>query len=175
LDHLLELAQWTDSFKEQRLQKIDDTATVTRPLVSKLLEKQPWKRPRSIDDVLAMSFNEMDAIELNVQQTVAQMHQTLTVPELMSAWWQREAFLTSEVRTGVTQIMTRIYGLKWKTCRDHELGIYCLGGNCNRSLGIVPKQPFGANIARVSGVKEARLSNTEFSPDRHLARYNSFT
>jgi hypothetical protein len=66
--HLLELALWTDAFKEQRLQKIEDTAT--RTLVSKLLEKQPWKRPRSIDDVLAMPFNEMDVIKLKLQQTV---------------------------------------------------------------------------------------------------------
>jgi serine/threonine protein kinase len=68
--HLLELALWTDAFKEERLQKIDDTAT--RELVSKLLEKDPWKRPRSIDDVLAMSFNEMDVIKLKLQQTVLQ-------------------------------------------------------------------------------------------------------
>ncbi len=67
--HLLELAQWTDAFKEDRLQKIEDTAT--RMLVSKLLEKQPWKRPRSIDDVLAMPLNEMDVIKLKLQQTVA--------------------------------------------------------------------------------------------------------
>jgi len=67
--HLLELALWTDAFKEERLQKIDDTAT--RSLVSKMLEKDPWKRP-SIDDVLAMPFNEMDVIKLKLQQTVLQ-------------------------------------------------------------------------------------------------------
>ena len=66
--HLLEHALWTDAFKEERLQKIDDTAT--RSLVSKLLEKDPWKRPRSIGDVLAMPFNEMDVIKLKLQQTV---------------------------------------------------------------------------------------------------------
>ena len=65
---MLELALWTDAFKEERLQKIDDTAT--RLLVSKLLEKDPWKRPRSIGDVLAMPFNEMDVIKLKLQQTV---------------------------------------------------------------------------------------------------------
>ena len=64
----LELALWTDAFKEERLQRIDDTAT--RSLVSKLLEKDPWKRPRSIGDVLAMPFNEMDVIKLKLQQTV---------------------------------------------------------------------------------------------------------
>jgi serine/threonine protein kinase len=67
-DYLIELARWTDEFKHQRLQNIEDTAT--RTLVSKLLEKQPWKRPRSIDDVLAMPFNEMDVIKLKLQQTV---------------------------------------------------------------------------------------------------------
>jgi serine/threonine protein kinase len=66
--HLLELALWTDAFKEERLQKIEDTAT--RTLVSKLLEKDPWKRPRSIDDVLAIPFNEMDVIKLHLQQMV---------------------------------------------------------------------------------------------------------
>ncbi len=65
--HLLDLAIWTDALKKQRLQNIDDTAT--RELVSKLLEKQPWKRP-SIDEVLAMPFNEMDVIKLKLQQTV---------------------------------------------------------------------------------------------------------
>jgi hypothetical protein len=40
--------------------------------VSRLLEKEPWKRPRSIDDVLAMPFNEMDVIKLKLQQTVLQ-------------------------------------------------------------------------------------------------------
>jgi serine/threonine protein kinase len=64
----LKLALWTDAFKQQRLQKIDDTAT--RVLVSKLLEKEPWKRPRCISDVLAMPFNEMDVIKLKLQQTV---------------------------------------------------------------------------------------------------------
>jgi hypothetical protein len=67
-DYIIELARWTDEFKHQRLQNIEDTAT--RTLVSKLLEKQPWKRPRSIDDVLAMPFNEMDVIKLKLQQTV---------------------------------------------------------------------------------------------------------
>ena len=66
--HLLELALWTDAFKQERLQKIDDTAT--RELVSKLLEKEPWKRPRSIDDVLSMPFHERDVIALKLQQMV---------------------------------------------------------------------------------------------------------
>jgi hypothetical protein len=35
--NFLDLALWTDAFKQERLQKIDDTAT--RELVSKLLEK----------------------------------------------------------------------------------------------------------------------------------------
>jgi hypothetical protein len=65
--HLMELALWTDQFKQQRLQNIDDTAT--RLLVSKLLEKEPWKRP-SIDEVLAMPFNEMDVIKMKLQQMV---------------------------------------------------------------------------------------------------------
>jgi hypothetical protein len=65
--NLVDLARWTDEVKQQRLQNIDDTAT--RSLVSKLLEKDPWKRP-SIDDVLAMPFNEMDVIKLKLQQTV---------------------------------------------------------------------------------------------------------
>ncbi len=66
--YMLELALWTDAFKQERLQKIDDTAT--RELVSKLLEKEPWKRPRSIDDVLALPFNEADVIKLKLQETV---------------------------------------------------------------------------------------------------------
>jgi serine/threonine protein kinase len=67
-DHLIELALWTDEFKQRRLQNIDDTAT--RLLVSKLLEKEPWKRP-GINDVLAMPFNEIDVIKLKLQQTVS--------------------------------------------------------------------------------------------------------
>jgi len=66
--HLLELAMWTDAFKEERLQKIDDTAT--RLLVSKLLEKHPWKRPRCIDEVLAMPFHEIDVIKQKLQQMI---------------------------------------------------------------------------------------------------------
>jgi hypothetical protein len=66
--YMLELALWTDAFKQERLQKIDDTAT--RELVSKLLEKEPWKRPRSIDDVLSMPFHERDVIALKLQQMV---------------------------------------------------------------------------------------------------------
>ncbi len=66
---LFELARWTNEFKRQRLQNINDTAT--RLLVSKLLEKEPWKRPMCIDDVLAMPFNEIDVIKLKLQQTVS--------------------------------------------------------------------------------------------------------
>jgi len=66
--YMLELVLWTDAFKQERLQKIDDTAT--RELVSKLLEKEPWKRPRSIDDVLSMPFHERDVIALKLQQMV---------------------------------------------------------------------------------------------------------
>jgi serine/threonine protein kinase len=65
---LMELALWTDDCKQERLQRIDDTAT--RELVSKLLAKEPWKRPRSIDDVLALPFNEADVIKLKLQETV---------------------------------------------------------------------------------------------------------
>jgi serine/threonine protein kinase len=68
--HLLELAQWTEDIKEMRLQSIDDT--VTRALISKLLEKHPWKRPRSIDDVLLVPFNEIDVIRLKLEQAVPQ-------------------------------------------------------------------------------------------------------
>ena len=64
--HLLELAQWTDSFKQERLLKIDDTAT--RLLVSKLLEKQPWMRPGSINEVLNLPFDEADVIRRNLGQ-----------------------------------------------------------------------------------------------------------
>ncbi len=65
--HLMELALWTDQFKQQRLQNVEDTAT--RLLVSKLLEKDPRKRP-SIDEILAMPFNEMDVVKLKLQQMV---------------------------------------------------------------------------------------------------------
>jgi serine/threonine protein kinase len=68
--HLLELAQWTDDIKEMRLQNIDDT--ITRALISKLLEKHPWKRPRSVEDVLHIPFNEMDIIRLKLEQLAPQ-------------------------------------------------------------------------------------------------------
>jgi hypothetical protein len=67
-EDLGELALWTDADKMQRLKNIDDTAT--RELVSKLLSKEPWKRPRSIDDVLSMPFHERDVIALKLQQMV---------------------------------------------------------------------------------------------------------
>jgi len=66
--HLLELALWTDGLKMQRLQKIEDTAT--RALVSNLLEKDPWKRPRCIHDVLSMPFDETDIVRLKLQYLV---------------------------------------------------------------------------------------------------------
>jgi serine/threonine protein kinase len=69
-NNFLDLALWTDAFKQERLQRIEDTAT--RQLVSRLLAKEPWKRPRSIDDVLSIPFNEMDIIKLKLQQTVPQ-------------------------------------------------------------------------------------------------------
>jgi hypothetical protein len=68
--HLLQLALWTDAFKRERLERIDDTAT--RLLVSKLLEKDPRKRPLCIDEVLAMPFHEMDVINRKLQQMVPQ-------------------------------------------------------------------------------------------------------
>jgi serine/threonine protein kinase len=68
--HHLELAQWTDDVKETRLQSIGDTAT--RAVISKLLEKLPWKRPCRIDDLLLMPFNEMDVIRLKLEQAVSQ-------------------------------------------------------------------------------------------------------
>ena len=64
----MELALWTDAIKQECLRKIDDTAT--RELVSTLLAKEPWKRPRSINDVLALPFNEADVIKLKLQETV---------------------------------------------------------------------------------------------------------
>jgi serine/threonine protein kinase len=67
-DHLLQAAHWDPKFKDERLQKIDDTAT--RSLVSQLLQKDPRDRPFSIDHVLAMPFNEMDAIKLKLEQMV---------------------------------------------------------------------------------------------------------
>ena len=66
--HLLELAMWRDAFKEERLQKLDDTAT--RELVSKMLEKDPWKRPCCIDEVLAMPFHEIDVVKQKLRQVV---------------------------------------------------------------------------------------------------------
>jgi serine/threonine protein kinase len=66
--NFFDLALWTDAFKQERLQRIDDTAT--RSLVSKLLAKEPWKRPRSIDDLIALPFNEADVIKLKLQETV---------------------------------------------------------------------------------------------------------
>ena len=66
--HLLDLALWTDELKNRRLQSIGDTAT--RKLVAKLLEKEPKNRPCSVDEVLAMPFNESDVIKLKLQDTV---------------------------------------------------------------------------------------------------------
>jgi serine/threonine protein kinase len=67
--HLMQLALWTCKFKNDRLQKIDDTAT--RTLVSRLLQKDPRMRPCSIADVLAMPFNEMDVIKMKLEQMIA--------------------------------------------------------------------------------------------------------
>jgi serine/threonine protein kinase len=66
--HLLKLALWTDGLKMQRLQKIEDT--VTRGLVSNLLEKDPWKRPRCILDVLSMPFDETDFVRLKLEHLI---------------------------------------------------------------------------------------------------------
>jgi hypothetical protein len=66
--HLLKLALWTDGLKTQRLQKIEDTAT--RALVSNLLEKDPWRRPRCIQDVLSMPFDEADVVRLQLKHLV---------------------------------------------------------------------------------------------------------
>ena len=62
--HLLKLALWTDGLKMQRLQIIEDTAT--RALVSNLLEKDPWRRPCCIQDVLSMPFDEADVVRLQL-------------------------------------------------------------------------------------------------------------
>ncbi len=72
--HLIELARWSDEFKQQRLQNIEDTATrlLVSKLLDKLLEKEPWKRPTCIDDVLTMPFNELDVVKSKQQQTVRQ-------------------------------------------------------------------------------------------------------
>jgi hypothetical protein len=66
--HMLKLALWTDGLKMQRLQKIEDT--VTRALVSNLLEKDAWKRPRCILDVLSMPFDETDVVKLKLEHLV---------------------------------------------------------------------------------------------------------
>ena len=66
--HLVQLAEWTPKFKDERLQKIDDTAT--RTLVAQLLQRDPRMRPASIDDVLALPFNEMDVIKMKLEQMV---------------------------------------------------------------------------------------------------------
>jgi len=66
--HLMQLAEWTPKFKDERLQKIDDTAT--RKLVAQLLQRDPRMRPASIDAVLTIPFNEMDIIKLKLEQMV---------------------------------------------------------------------------------------------------------
>ena len=66
-DLLFDLAMWNDELKHRRLQIISDT--VTRALISKLLEKDPSKRPHSIAEVLEMPFNEMDVIKMKLQTT----------------------------------------------------------------------------------------------------------
>jgi hypothetical protein len=68
LDELPILAEWTDDIKSKRLQKIEDTAT--REFLSKMLEKDPLKRPRSINDLLTLPFHELDVIKLKLQQTI---------------------------------------------------------------------------------------------------------
>jgi serine/threonine protein kinase len=67
-DHLLQAAHWAPKFKDERLQKIDDTAT--RLLVSRLLQKDPRDRPFSINHVLAMPFNEMDVIKMKLEEQI---------------------------------------------------------------------------------------------------------
>jgi serine/threonine protein kinase len=71
-EHLLKLALWTDAFKQERLQRIDDIAT--RALLSKLLEKEPWNRPRCIEDVIKMPFSESDIIESKLKEHACIAH-----------------------------------------------------------------------------------------------------
>ena len=67
-DHLLQAAHWATKFKDERLQKIDDTTT--RLLISRLLQKDPRDRPFSADHVLTMPFNELDVIKMKLEQMV---------------------------------------------------------------------------------------------------------
>lgn len=54
-DHWNDLEQWTPEIKQSRLEPLEGKETNIKDLVSLLLEKHPWKRPRRVGDLFLCS------------------------------------------------------------------------------------------------------------------------
>ena len=71
-DHWKDLEQWTPEIKKSRLSPIEGKEKNIRDLVSQLLEKDPWKRPKRVGDLYSTcKYFESESLALEMESIEA--------------------------------------------------------------------------------------------------------